>query len=306
MHNIMISMLHSSKASKSYGTLCLCFSIYCTMYYQKQPTTRLNSGCLCIALLWFCTFPYSASPLKATSIEPRTQTVFRFTSKTALSDTQPQEELEKLLNISKLEDVNREITLSFNKQLWLISTTLAAIISLAILVVLLLQYFKSRNTKIQILELESDLKSKDLELLQIRNTQTSNSIESTQQIQQEIYSIIEKLRGSELAKNPVVMRIRQDLERLVDVSLVSPINETPIDSDLLLFSRLIVLYPELQEANPTSQQILLLSINNFSPMEISVKLSRNVQYVRNVRSKLKMMVNPNGNPKWKWTDLQLV
>lgn len=102
------------------------------------------------------------------------------------------------------------------------------------------------------------------------------------------------------------MRIRQDLERLVDVSLVSPINETPIDSDLLLFSRLVVLYPELQEANPTSQQILLLSINNFSPMEISVKLSRNVQYVRNVRSKLKMMVNPNGNPKWKWTDLQLV
>lgn len=259
-----------------------------------------------MVLLCFCTFYSSNYELHAEKIEVPVQTVFRFTSKTTLSDTQPQEELEKLLNISNLEDVNREITLTNNRKLWLILTVVASVVSIIILAVLLLQFFKNRSTKIQILRLEANLKSKELELLQIRNTQAANSVKSTQQVQLEINSIIEKLRSSEMAKNPVVMRIRQDLERLIDVSLVSPISETPIDSDVLLFSRLVHMYPKLLEANNTSQQILLLSINQFSPKEISLKLALNVQYVRNVRSRMKSIINPTGDLHWKWTDLQLV
>jgi len=225
--------------------------------------------------------------------------------KNQLQNQQPKEELERLQNIDKLERANQEITITKNRQIWLVLVTITVIILVFILIVILRQFTKSKGAKIQILNLETQLMQTELELLQIKNDAAKNSIQSSKNLQIKIHEIIESIRLSEIAKDPSVIGIRQDLERLISVSFQGKTQAEPIKSDLLIYEQLKLQYPELSNLNETSVQILLFSIKDATPMFISREMRLNVQYVRNVRSRLKNILNSENSEQWKWADIDV-
>ena len=97
--------------------------------------------------------------------------------KNQLRDHQPKEELERLQNIDKLERANQEVTITKNRQVWLVLVTITVIVLVFILIIILRQFTKSKGAKIQILKLETQLMQTELELLQIKNEAAKNSIQ---------------------------------------------------------------------------------------------------------------------------------
>lgn len=223
--------------------------------------------------------------------------------KNQLRDHQPKEELERLQNIDKLERANQEVTITKNRQVWLVLVTITVIVLVFILIIILRQFTKSKGAKIQILKLETQLMQTELELLQIKNEAAKNSIQSSKNLQIKIHEIIESIRQSEIAKDPSVIGIRQDLERLISVSFQGKTQVDPIKSDLIIYEQLKLQYPDLSNLNETSVQILLFSLKDATPMFISREMRLNVQYVRNVRSRLKSILNPENSEQWKWADI---
>jgi hypothetical protein len=216
-----------------------------------------------------------------------------------------EEELERLQNKDKLEQTSQEITITKNRQIWLVLITAITVILVSVLIVMLRQFIKNRATKIQILELETNLMQTELELLQIKNEAAKQTVKSSEKLQRNIQSIIENLRQSDISKNPEIIEIRQDLERLISVSFQAKPAAVRVKSDMEIYENLKSQYPELSNLNDTAVQILLLSIKDATPKFISHEMKLNVQYVRNVRSSLKALINTENTERWQWTDIRL-
>jgi hypothetical protein len=97
--------------------------------------------------------------------------------------------------------------------------------------------------------------------------------------------------------------IKIELERLKGVEL--PIEgETIEESDIFeKYQYLSEKFPSLTEMNSTSYKILVLSILDNAPKDIANLLNLNMQYVRNVRSKLKKELSEQMGENWDWPDL---
>ena len=59
----------------------------------------------------------------------------------------------------------------------------------------------------------------------------------------------------------------------------------------------------LSDMNHTTYKIFVLSILNNAPKDIANLLNLNMQYVRNVRSKIKKEISENMGENWDWSDL---
>ena len=118
-----------------------------------------------------------------------------------------------------------------------------------------------------------------------------------------IDELIVKIKNSNISNNPTFVDIKVELERLKDVEL--PFETENIEqSDIFeKYQYLTDKFPSLADINSTTYKILVLSILDNAPKDIANLLNLNMQYVRNVRSKLKKELAAELGEDWDWPDL---
>jgi hypothetical protein len=220
-----------------------------------------------------------------------------------LQNSNIQQEMEKVRILQILDQQKYKIEKAEIKGNWLLALSVvfgALLISTALF---LFQFNINKKKQLSILELESELKEKELEMLKQNQEKQQNTVFTSKLILNKIDELILKIKNSNLSNNPTMVDIKIELERLKGVEL--PIEgETIEESDIFeKYQYLSEKFPSLTEMNSTSYKILVLSILDNAPKDIANLLNLNMQYVRNVRSKLKKELSEQMGENWDWPDL---
>ena len=220
-----------------------------------------------------------------------------------LRNSNIQQEMEKVRILQILDQQKYKIEKAEIKGNWLLALSVvfgALLISTALF---LFQFNINKKKQLSILELESELKEKELEMLKQNQEKQQNTVFTSKLILNKIDELILKIKNSNLSNNPTMVDIKIELERLKGVEL--PIEgETIEESDIFeKYQYLSEKFPSLTEMNSTSYKILVLSILDNAPKDIANLLNLNMQYVRNVRSKLKKELSEQMGENWDWPDL---
>jgi tetratricopeptide (TPR) repeat protein len=220
-----------------------------------------------------------------------------------LQNSNIQKEMEKVRILQILDQQKYQIEKAEIKGNWLLALSVvfgALLISTALF---LFQFNINKKKQLSILELESELKEKELEMLKQNQEKQQNTVFTSKLILNKIDELILKIKNSNLSNNPTMVDIKIELERLKGVEL--PIEgETIEESDIFeKYQYLSEKFPSLTEMNSTSYKILVLSILDNAPKDIANLLNLNMQYVRNVRSKLKKELSEQMGENWDWPDL---
>jgi DNA-binding CsgD family transcriptional regulator len=146
-----------------------------------------------------------------------------------------------------------------------------------------------RENEIVVLQKEKELKEKTITLAQSVLVQVSK--------------LSENIRNSSFSKDPQVLLLKQDLDRLSELS--TSFSELDIQNDVAYseFDYLFDKIPSLAPLNQTERKILILTIMGSRPKEIGSVLALNDQYVRNVKSKIKKLL-PEEMQNVEWDQLR--
>lgn len=212
------------------------------------------------------------------------------------------EEINQAKMVQKLSDQENLIEKAEIRQNWLITSSTIAAILIVALTLLFITNNRNRKKQISILGLEASLKEKELELLKVQNEKQANTVLTSNIAIQKITDLSEVIRNSDLAKNPTMIDIRMNLERLTQV-VYKEYNDVLHQDVLDNYSYLREKYSQINELNNTSFKVLVLSILENSPKDIANLLNLNMQYVRNIRSKIKKDLSEELGQNWKWSDL---
>jgi len=159
---------------------------------------------------------------------------------------------------------------------------------------------KNKKKKLSIIELENKLVSQELQMLKQEKELKENVVTLSQSVLQQISQLSFRLRHASFAKEPDAIAIRQDIDRLnqLSESLIEPkLSEAVYESYDYIFENHI----ELQSLNATERKILTLTVLGNRPKEIGALLNLNDQYIRNVKSKIKKLLPPEkSSTDWSW------
>ncbi len=220
-----------------------------------------------------------------------------------LQNSNIQQEMEKVRILQILDQQKYQIEKAEIKGNWLLALSVvfgALLISTALF---LYQFNINRKKQLSILQLESELKEKELEMLKQNQERQQNTVFTSKLILTKIDELILKIKNSNLSNNPTMVDIKIELERLKGVELPHE-GEAIEESDIFeKYQYLSEKFPSLTEMNSTSYKILVLSILDNAPKDIANLLNLNMQYVRNVRSKLKKELSEEMGENWDWPDL---
>ncbi len=220
-----------------------------------------------------------------------------------LQNSNIQQEMEKVRILQILDQQKYQIEKAEIKGNWLLALSVvfgALLISTALF---LYQFNINRKKHLSILQLESELKEKELEMLKQNQERQQNTVFTSKLILTKIDELILKIKNSNLSNNPTMVDIKIELERLKGVELPHE-GETIEESEIFeKYQYLSEKFPSLTEMNSTSYKILVLSILDNAPKDIANLLNLNMQYVRNVRSKLKKELSEEMGENWDWPDL---
>jgi hypothetical protein len=214
-----------------------------------------------------------------------------------------QEEIKRFKMMKKVSEQENIIEKSKIRQSLFAGSTMLLSLLLVSVVLLFLTMSKSRKKQISILSLESELKKKELELLKVQNEKQSNIVKTTNISIQKLSEISETIRKSNLAKNPTMIGIRMNLDRLAEVTYKEFEEEIKLDV-FENFDYLREKFPVVQNFNKTSFRVLVLSILENSPRDISKLLNIDMQHVRNIRSKIKKQLHSGNDSSWDWSKLK--
>jgi hypothetical protein len=220
-----------------------------------------------------------------------------------LQNSNIQKEMEKVRILQILDQQKYQIEKAEIKGNWLLALSVvfgALLISTALF---LYQFNINKKKQLSILELESELKEKELEMLKQNQERQQNTVFTSKLILNKIDELILKIKNSNLSNNPTIVDIKIELERLKGVELPTE-GETIEEYNIFeKYQYLSEKFPSLTEMNSTSYKILVLSILDNAPKDIANLLNLNMQYVRNVRSKLKKELSEQMGENWDWPDL---
>jgi hypothetical protein len=159
---------------------------------------------------------------------------------------------------------------------------------------------KNKKKKLSIIELENKLVSQELQMLKQEKELKENVVTLSQSVLQQISQLSSRFRHASFAKEPDAIAIRQDIDRLTQLSesLVEPkLSEAVYESYDYIFDNHI----ELQSLNATERKILILTVLGNRPKEIGALLNLNDQYIRNVKSKIKKLLpSEQSSTNWSW------
>lgn len=184
-------------------------------------------------------------------------------------------------------------------------TICIALLIIGIFLIILFWLTKSnQEKKIEILRIQNSISEKNIEIEQKNNEKRKGAVFKSKALYQKLEGIVETLNNWEQEPHPALEDCKQEIERLLHTKEIVSIRPTLEPRNIYtqyLFLR--TQYTCLSDLNETSYKILVHSILETDPKDISHLLNLNVQYVRNVRSNLKKAISKERLEPWIWSDL---
>jgi DNA-binding CsgD family transcriptional regulator len=210
------------------------------------------------------------------------------------------EQLDQTMLKNAISDKKLELERKNGRNKLLTSLLILFVIIICSLVFLFFLFVKNKKKRLSIIELENKLVSQELQMLRQEKELKENVVTLSQSVLQQVSQLSFRLRHASFAKEPDAIAIRQDMDRLNQLSetLVEPkLSQEVYESYDYIFENHI----ELQSLNVTEKRILILTILGNRPKEIGALLNLNDQYIRNVKSKIKKLLPADqSSSDWSW------
>jgi hypothetical protein len=118
----------------------------------------------------------------------------------------------------------------------------------------------------------------------------------------QVSKLSDKIKNSSFSRDPDALMLKQELDRLSELS--TSVSETDVQNDVAYsdFDFLFEKIPSLVTLNQTERRILILTVMGSKPKEIGAVLNLNDQYIRNVKSKIKKLL-PEEFQNQEWEEL---
>jgi tetratricopeptide (TPR) repeat protein len=203
----------------------------------------------------------------------------------------------------KISEKQNIINQSSTKNKLVLIGLLCALITMVALLIVLRLRLRNRKNSTQILELEKTMKVNEILALKKEKELKEKTIILAQSVLVQVSKLSENIRNSSFSKDPQVLLLKQDLDRLSELS--TSFSELDIQNDVAYseFDYLFDKIPSLAPLNQTERKILILTIMGSRPKEIGSILILNDQYVRNVKSKIKKLL-PEEMQNVEWDQLR--
>ncbi|MFM2254516.1 MAG: hypothetical protein RLZZ47_5 [Bacteroidota bacterium] len=210
------------------------------------------------------------------------------------------EQLDQTMLKNAISEKKLELERKNGRNKFLTSLLILFVIIICSLVILFFLFVKNKKKKLSIIELENKLVSQELQMLKQEKELKENVVTLSQSVLQQVSQLSFRLRHASFAKEPDAIAIRQDIDRLnqLSESLVEPkLSEAVYESYDYIFENHVA----LQSLNATEKKILILTILGNRPKEIGALLNLNDQYIRNVKSKIKKLLpTEQSSNDWSW------
>jgi flagellar basal body-associated protein FliL len=210
------------------------------------------------------------------------------------------EQLDQTMLKNAISEKKLELERKNGRNKLLTSLLILFVIIICSLVFLFFLFVKNKKKRLSIIELENKLVSQELQMLRQEKELKENVVTLSQSVLQQVSQLSFRLRHASFAKEPDAIAIRQDMDRLNQLSetLVEPkLSVEVYQSYDYIFENHI----ELQSLNVTEKRILILTILGNRPKEIGALLNLNDQYIRNVKSKIKKLLpEDQSSSDWSW------
>ena len=203
----------------------------------------------------------------------------------------------------RISEKQKIINQASTKNKFILIGLLCAVIVLVALLIVLRLILRNRKNSTQILELEKTMRENEIVVLQKEKELKEKTITLAQSVLVQVSKLSENIRNSSFSKDPQVLLLKQDLDRLSELS--TSFSELDIQNDVAYseFDYLFDKIPSLAPLNQTERKILILTIMGSRPKEIGSVLALNDQYVRNVKSKIKKLL-PEEIQNVEWDQLR--
>ena len=199
----------------------------------------------------------------------------------------------KQRNLESKSMQNRVISIAF----------VSSLVVVCILIFTLRLLLRTRKKRSQIHKLETDIRETEILALQKEKELKEKTIRLAQSVLVQVSKLSERIKNSSFSKDPDALFLRQDLERLSELS--TSISELEVQNDFAYndFDYLFDKIPSLASLNQTERKILILTVIGSKPKEIGSVLNLNDQYIRNVKSKIKKLL-PEELQNAEWEQLR--
>ena len=179
----------------------------------------------------------------------------------------------------------------------------SSLVVVCILIFTLRLLLRTRKKRSQIHKLETDIRESEILALQKEKELKEKTITLAQSVLVQVSKLSERIKNSSFSKDPDALFLRQDLERLSELS--TSISELEVQNDFAYndFDYLFDKIPSLASLNQTERKILILTVIGSKPKEIGSVLNLNDQYIRNVKSKIKKLL-PEELQNAEWEQLR--
>lgn len=171
------------------------------------------------------------------------------------------------------------------------------ILSLAVILIGIIIYSWRRNSKVQQnqISIAKELLHSKLEserLLLNENKLNEKLLALSKLIVEKSISFAEKLKTSDVAKNPKIVEVRRGLEKLAELDDTFEQTRSEFGNESI-YKPIWEKYPDLNELSPNAKKVLLLSLQAYRPKEIASMLDLSYDYVRNLKTKLNQIFAKN-------------
>ena len=223
--------------------------------------------------------------------------------KDSLQDKDIENEIAQVELNHRISEKQKIINQASTKNKFILIGLLCAVIVLVALLIVLRLILRNRKNSTQILELEKTMRENEIVVLQKEKELKEKTITLAQSVLVQVSKLSENIRNSSFSKDPQVLLLKQDLDRLSELS--TSFSELDIQNDVAYseFDYLFDKIPSLAPLNQTERKILILTIMGSRPKEIGSVLALNDQYVRNVKSKIKKLL-PEEMQNVEWDQLR--
>jgi len=180
---------------------------------------------------------------------------------------------------------------------------LSSLVIIAILIFALRLKIRNRKRRSQIFELETAIKENEILTLQKEKELKEKTITLAKTVLLQVSKLSDKIKNSSFSRDPDALMLKQELDRLSELS--TSVSETDVQNDVA-YSDFVFLFekiPSLATLNQTERRILILTVMGSKPKEIGAVLNLNDQYIRNVKSKIKKLL-PAEFQNQEWEELR--
>lgn len=171
------------------------------------------------------------------------------------------------------------------------------ILTLAVILLGIIIFSWKRNSRIQQSQIsiaKELLNSKlESERLQTNENKLNEKLMALSKlIVEKSISFAEKLRHSDVAKNPKIVEVRRGLEKLAELDQTFEQTRSEFGNESM-YKSIWEKYADLNQLSPNAKKVLLLTLQSYKPKEIASMLDLSYDYVRNIKTKLNQIFMKN-------------